>query len=348
MTVHIEQAALNDALKLCMPVVSKSGQLPIFSAVRLTLNGGSGSAIATDGDLSVFAHINGETTLDPLDVVVPARHLAGFVNNVRGTITLEHVDNDLKVTSGGSTITLRTMFLDDFPRIDTADGDPVELDATARAKLATILYAASRDAARPVLTGVGIGDGWAACTDSYRLAAVEIGGLPTAIIPARIFELVFKHSTGTASLRVDDRRVTFTTTQAIWTSRLIEGTYPSWRNLIPSTVPHSIIADRDTLVEAIDRVNVLVTNDEPVRLEKCDEGLRLTVRSRDVGEAAETLPADIDYDQPIAFNGRFLADMLKAGHEGKAEIGIVDVTKPACIGTLADGNVHLIMPVRVT
>jgi DNA polymerase III subunit beta len=346
-TVQISQSALNDALKLVTPVVSKSGQLPIFSAVRLILNGGSGSAIATDGDLSVFAYINGETTLDGLDVVVPARHLAGFVNSVKGTITLDTVDNDLKVTAGGSSLTLRTMPEDDFPKIVTAEGDPVTLDATARAKLGRILYAASRDSARPILTGVGIGDGWAACTDSYRLAAVEIGGLPSAIIPARAFELVFKHSTGDVAVTVDDRKATFTTAAGSWTTRLIEGTFPNWRALIPASTPHVLIADRDTLIDAIDRVGVLVANDEPVRFEKCDVGVRLTVRSRDVGEATECVPAEMDFDQPIAFNGRYMTDLLKAGDEGKVDLGLVEVAKPACIGSLSDGSVSLLMPTRV-
>jgi DNA polymerase III subunit beta len=347
-TVRIAASTLNDALKLVSPVVSRSNQLPIFSAVRLILDGGSGSAIATDGDLSVIAYVNGETTLDGLDVVVPARHLAAFVASVKGTITLEVEDNDLKVTAGGSSLTLRTMPADDFPKIVTAEGEAVLLNPDAKARLSRILYAASKDSARPILTGVGIGDGWAACTDSYRLAAVEIGGLPTAIIPARAFELVFKPTTGDVSATVDDRRATFTTAVGSWTTRLVEGGFPNWRALVPTSSPHVLIADRDTLIDAISRVGVLVSNDEPVRLERCDEGVRLTVRSRDVGEAAETVSAEMDFDQPIAFNNKYLADLLKAGDEGKVDLGLESQHKPACVGTLADGSVQLIMPVRVS
>jgi DNA polymerase III beta subunit len=342
--VRIEQLALNDALKLCLPVTARSGQLPIFSSVRLTLSGGSGSAIATDGDVSVFAHVDGEKTLDGIDVVVPARHLAGFVNSVRGTVTLEVEDNDLKVTAGGSSLTLRTMFVDDFPKIATADGDSVVLGDVSRARLSRILYAASKDSARPILCGVGIGDGWAACTDSYRLAAIEISNLPQAIIPARVFELVFKHTSGDVAVTVDDRRVTFRTAQATYTGRLLEGTFPAWRRLVTEPT-HRVVMMRDDALAALSRVSVLITNDEPVRLEPSATGLRFTVMSRDVGEVSELVDADSDFEARIGFNAKYLMDTLKASTTDKVEIGLVDESKPAIIQTAT--SIDLLMPVRI-
>jgi DNA polymerase-3 subunit beta len=345
--ITVNRTALNNALKLILPVTAKTGALPICNTVRIEVCEGRLLLAGTDLDTSVVTELEVAGNFDgPL--AAPARLLASIIGAAKGdTVNLEHVDGTLKVTSERSNFELLTMLADDFPETRIAEGEAVTLDADTRSKIAGILYAASRDGSRPILTGVGLSDGWAACTDSYRLAATEIGGtLPTCIIPARAFELVGKNATGTIDLLVDGRRASFRAANATWTSRLIEGTYPNWRTLIPESTPQSIVVDREALAGAVGRVGVL-NGEAPVRLEASEGGLRVWAQVQDVGAGTETVPAETDVEGVIAFNSRYLADLLHhSGDEAKVVIGVTDVQKPVIVKT---GDLtSLLMSVRVS
>jgi DNA polymerase III sliding clamp (beta) subunit (PCNA family) len=82
-------------------------------------------------------------------------------------------------------------------------------------------------------------------------------------------------------------------------------------------------------------------------MKRTDDGVQLTVVSRDVGEATEEVVAEYDAPDILAFNARYLADMLKATDGGKVSIGIAGM-KPAIIGGLDHDTVQLLMPVRVS
>lgn len=346
MTVTVNWGDLNDALRTVSPVTGRGGgTLPIFGGVRLTPALDGIELCCTDGDLTITVHVDTPgATLQ--STVVPARLFASIVGAVRGDVTIVQDDADLGlvVTSGKFTTRIRTMFADDFPQTTEAGGDSIVLTSDVRAKLGHILYAASRDGARPILTGVGFGDGHAVCTDSYRLAAVDMPDMPKCIIQARAIELALKQH-GDVTLTVDDRRATFVCESTTITTRLIEGTFPNWQQLIPAETPRHITVDRELLSNALERVSVLVTREQPVRFQVTDDGLQLSVCSQDVGEASETIPTDSDFPGTIAFNGNFLADLLKSMDEAKVEIGLVDMSKPAVVRS--GGIVSLLMPVRV-
>jgi DNA polymerase-3 subunit beta len=236
LTVTVDRLSLANALKTALPAVGKGVQIPAYQAVRISGGNSRLNVTATDGDLSIISVA--EAQLDHADedgiaVVVAARLVANIVGSMRGdTVNLTVEDGTLRVSSERGTYDLRTLPVEDFPNVVAAEGTSITIDAATKTKLASIVYAASRDEARPILCGVGIGEGWAAATDSYRLSAVRIGDLPACILPARVLDLVCK-SAGPVTLTIDDTRATFRSDDGTtWTTRLIAGTFPSWQRLV--------------------------------------------------------------------------------------------------------------------
>jgi DNA polymerase-3 subunit beta len=342
MPTTIDRKQLAEVLKVAAPVAARSRHLPILSCVRFTLWGETVEAQASDGDLSVttYGGTGGTMTAPDMLSIVNARLLAHFVANAHDDITFEEVDGRLQVTSGGSTLTLRTMRPDDWPTIKGAVDNMVQLPAG----IGTILYAASKDNARPILTGVGFKDGWACCTDSYRLAAIRIDGMPDCLVPAHVIELALKQGPD-VTMTVSDNLVSLTVGATIYNSRLIFGEFPTWQRLCDQPGSNVLEVDRDDLLDALERVSPLVHMMQPVMF---TDGVTLSAKTVDVGEATEQLAGIYDLDTPLGLNPSFLADMAKAAPAGPFRLQLNGIIKPAVHGSLESGAISLLMPVRVS
>jgi DNA polymerase-3 subunit beta len=249
-----------------------------------------------------------------------------------------------------------------------------------------VVRAASNDDARPLLTGVLIapeGSGVRlVATDSYRLALRDIEGSDAfadtsqILVPARaLAELQRLSALGsgaketastagteggdgsggaevpTIGLSIGDHDVTFTVGEVKVSTRLLDGNYPDYRQLIPTEYPNRLHVGKDSLLDALRRVRLLVRdNTTPVRLSMRQGGVDLTVVSQEVGDASETVDADFDGEElTIAFNPTYLIDGVEAVSGDEVLLETVDATKPATVraAELTDFR-YLLMPVRVS
>lgn len=335
--MNTDAATLAAAVRTVLPA-TRSGHLPVLKGVRLEAGDGLQRITATDLELTIIAEL--EIDSEAIDAIVPASLLAGWLEGVDGEVSLKLSGADLVLTSESGTFRLRTLPIDDWPRCEVAEGDQVDLDR----RIGGILYAASRDGARPILTGVGIGNGWACCTDSYQLSAVKLDGLPNAIIPVKLLELALKNE-GDPVIALDDRRVTvWVGATTGYTGRLIEGTFPNWQPLVgePKT---TVTLDRERTIAALERVLVLADAETPVRVIPSGEGLTFTVVSRDVGEIVERVDGGIELGGEYGFRPRLLINLLRSRDEAKVELGVTDQFKPVSIRS--EESVALVMPVRL-
>ena len=245
--------------------------------------------------------------------------------------------------------------------------------------LRQVVRAASGDDARPLLTGVLIapeGNGVRlVATDSYRLALRDIEGSDAFVdtsqilVPARALAELLRLSTlggakeasgeradgegtvPTVGLAIGDHDVTFTAGDVKVSTRLLDGTYPDYRQLIPAEYPNRLHVGKDSLLDALRRVRLLVRdNTTPVRLSMRHAGVDLTVVSQEVGDASETVDADFDGEElTIAFNPTYLIDGVEAVSGDEVLLETVDATKPATVraAELTDFR-YLLMPVRVS
>lgn len=346
MSLTIDQKDLNAAVKLAAPVASRAPRLPILRGVHLHAKDGRLGLTASDGELSVQTHCEAAGELDP--VVLAADQLARFAGAVKGTGTIESEDEGVRLRFGGSELVLPSMRPDDFPRVKTTEGEATMLSADVTARLARVLFAAGKDPARPLLCGVGFGNGQAACTDSYRLAVVDLGaGLPDAIIPAEAVRQVLKYASGDIAMTVDPVRATFAAANGTWTTRLIEGQFPNYRQLIPAAGAGCDVlsVDAEALIDALDRLEPLGDTEHPVSLANELGQLRITVRSGGI-EASEWLDVEsMAVLDGYGLNSKYLADAVKACGDTIFRLEVRDGTKP--VVQRGEGWVSLLMPVRV-
>jgi DNA polymerase-3 subunit beta len=149
-----------------------------------------------------------------------------------------------------------------------------------------------------------------------------------------------------------DRDACFDTGRARVSTRLIEGQFPNYQQLIPTGYPNRLIVDREAFIEAVKRVRLIGRDRDnaPLRLTMGPEELELTTIVHDVGEAREALDAKYEGTETmVAFNPDFLLDGLQVISTTEVSIETVDTSKPAIMKSAEGGDfLYLLMPVRVS
>lgn len=253
-----------------------------------------------------------------------------------------------------------------WPNYET-QGEAVGWDAAPlRDHMRFAAPSASRDDARPILTGVLVGeeDGQlvVVATDSYRLAVSRVDAPPppsTLLLPAGIANLLPDEDAHVTlhGGRPDERRgISWASNGVEWVSQVLSGEFPNYRGLIPvgTAAPVRVLFDRDVAIRAIRRAGVLADlggPHTPIRFEmSTDEksGVMLRVTAQDVGSYEEFLPCDasgVGSDLKVAFNADFFLAGLRSMQQPVVELRCVDAQKPAVMET--ERRTYLLMPVRV-
>src|SRR5438132_1990679 len=257
--------------------------------------------------------------------------------------------------------TVRCLPAEDFPALQDPAGTRVTVDVSGFAEgVGQVTRAASRDEARPILTGVlleisreGV---TMAATDSYRLAVRELTatseGEAKALVPERALSEVARAAAtdekGEAELFVEHSQVAFRAGTLTLTSRLIEGEFPNYRQLLPDRYDNRLVASRSQLIDAVRRVGLLARESSPVKLEFNALGVRLTSSSPDLGGAVESVEATVEGDDlTAAFNPNYLIDGLSGATGDRVQVEVRDGLKPAVIRGDGEAFVYLAMPVRL-
>ncbi len=368
-------------------MASRGGALPVLSGIRLEISGNQLRVAGTDLDLTIQMS-TGVTGAGDGVAIAPGRLVTDIVRALDpGAVTVESDDDDeLRIVAGRSQFTVRTHPAGDFPRLPVVSGDAVRLPATRLAEaLRQVVRAASSEDSRPILTGVLMaaeaGGLRLVATDSYRLAMRDIDGSDAfadssqILVPARalaelqrlsVLGMSAKESSSaggadgqsgeheavpTIGLSIGDHDVTFTAGEVKVSTRLLDGSYPDYRQLIPAEYPNRLHVGKDSLLDALRRVRLLVRdNTTPVRLSMRPGGVDLTVVSQEVGDASETVDADFDGTElTIAFNPTYLIDGVEAVTGDEVLLETVDATKPATVRAAEETSFrYLLMPVRVS
>jgi DNA polymerase-3 subunit beta len=225
-----------------------------------------------------------------------------------------------------------------------------------------VVPAASRDDARPILTGVllaSAADGLRlVATDSYRLAVRELQGVSMleegqkVLVAAKgLGEVQRLLSEGEVEVVLAEREVLFRVGRTSITTRLIEGEFPNYEQLIPSGYPNRLTVQRDALVEAVKRVRLVGQGRDtsPIRLSMSSEGLELSAIAQEIGEARESVEAKYEgTDLVVAINSEFLLDGLAAANSAEVVLETLDPLKPATLRATENQDLlYLLMPVRI-
>ncbi|MBV8161709.1 MAG: DNA polymerase III subunit beta, partial [Acidimicrobiia bacterium] len=340
--------------------------LPALTGVRLEVTGTAADQLHLAGtDLDVTIQVQMPIAGgDPGVCVIPARLATDIVRGLDpGSVSFEVDENEARIAAGPTHYAVRVLPPEEFLRLPQPSGDAVTLVASDFADaLRQVVPAASRDEARPILTGVLMaaeaGGLRLVATDSYRLAVRDLPGTSvlqegqTVLVPSRALAELNRIVGGAdqVTLRLASDEASFEVGSTRLTSRLIEGDFPNYRQLIPQSYPNRLIVGKEPFLNAIRRVKLLAKDATPVRLTLRPDGLELVAVTQDVGQAREDLEAKYEgTEMVVAFNPEFLIDGVEATTGDEVQLDTLDALKPATVRSTENPNfLYLLMPVRVS
>lgn len=362
MKLQVTQENLSKALGTVARVANSRNTLPILSNVLLKTDKNRLSISATNLDIAI-SHFIGSKIEEDGAITVPARLMQDFVSSLPDSVLkLELSDNKLKITTDQYQSTINGIGAEDFPVMPAISGGVTWKVPAADFKkaLSEVVFAASADDARPVLTGVyfhsAAGQAIIAATDSYRLAEYKIGKYKEAVnflVPASAAnDLLRIISDGDTDVTVvhDDQQVSFQVGDVTLVARLIEGNYPDYQKLIPSKFSTVAKLKRADFLN-IAKVSALFARESAgsitIKVDKDSKSVSINAVASQLGENTATAEADVTGGGEITLNSRYLIDGLNAFGSEDIEFCFNGKLEPCILRSATEPNyLHLVMPLR--
>lgn len=366
MKISIAHDALVAHLQVVARVASTRSAIQALSGVQISASQQGVELRATDMDIGLRSPIAAEVQR-PGEVVLPARLLLEVVRRLPGpsvSIELRPEQGDVELVAGSATFHLRTLRAEDFPELPERGGDTtVTMPAPAFTEtIARVSRSASRDETRPILTGVLVSAEGSTlrmvATDSYRLSVKETAlekplaqGFE-ANVPARALEELSRLAgaeTESIEIGVRGNQVVFSAGDATLSSRLIDGQFPNYRQLLPEQFEHELTLDTAEFLEVVERISLMAQKNAPLRLSFTDGELRVSAQTPDVGEASDSFAVPFAGEPfEIGFNPEFLIAGLQSAAADKVVLKLISPLRPGLLES-ADGSgfLYLIMPIRL-
>jgi DNA polymerase III subunit beta len=365
--ITLDRDAFLAQLQTVTRVASTRSAIQALSGVQLRVDESGGELRATDNDVSLRVPLDAEIARGGV-VILPARLLVDVVRALPSPeVSLEYrtAEHDVEVVSGNARFDIRTLHADDFPAFPEPD-PAASISLPTAAFIDTALKvsgSASKDETRPVLTGILVSASGKevkmVATDSYRLSVKEtvleseLSGSFEVNVPARALQELARiaaHAGEEAiGVSVRQNQVVFVLGRAVLSSRLIDGQFPNYRQLLPEAFEHELRIPAAELREVVRRISLLAQKNAPLRLAFTEGELMVSAQTPDVGEAQESLPVAF-HGEPleIGFNPEFLRDGLDAIEDGDVVVKLISPLRPGLLEA-GDGSgfLYLIMPIRL-
>jgi DNA polymerase-3 subunit beta len=362
----VDREALLTQLQTVSRVASTRSALQALSGVQLLTAADTCELRATDMDIALRVPLEAEVVREGT-AVLPARLLLDVVRSLPASqvsLELRSSEQDVELVCGTATFHLRTLRSEDFPPFPEPDGDTAAVPAAAFVATALkVAGSASHDETRPVLTGILVSAAERelnmVATDSYRLSlkctALEepLSQAFEVNVPARALQelarVVGQEGEEQLGVAVQQNRIVFVAGRTVLSSRLIEGQFPNYRQLLPESFDHELRVASAELTDVVRRISLLAQRNAPLRLAFSQGELTVSAQTPDVGEARESLPVGFEGEPlEIGFNPEFLRAGLEAIEQGDVLFKLISPLRPGLIEA-ADGSgfQYLIMPIRL-
>jgi DNA polymerase-3 subunit beta len=368
MKLSLSSADLLAELQTTTRVASSRSAVQALSGVMISAPADSTpELLATDMEIGLRVPLKADVTR-PGSVVLPARLLLDVARSLPSetlTMELRTAEQDVEIICGPTTFHLRTLRAEDFPSLPPPSPDTrVVLPAEAFVQtVSRVARSASRDETRPVLTGILMSASGQelrmVATDSYRLSVKEtalaapLQGSLEANVPARALQELVRIAQQTPSesiaVSVGQNQAVFELGDIVLSSRLIDGQFPNYRQLLPETVEHELRLSSAELTDVVRRISLLAQKNAPLRLSFSEGTLTVSAQTPDVGEASEAIPVPFHGEAfEIGFNPEFLRDGLESIESEELVLKLISPLRPGLIESPESGDfVYLIMPIRL-
>jgi DNA polymerase-3 subunit beta len=367
---HLKLTTKRDELVSKLSIVSRAvstrAATQALSGILVTASDDGVAMAATDGEMGLRTALQAEVS-GTGSVLLPGRllsELARSLGDESVEIELRDAERDVEIRSGGSSFHLRVLPAEDFPNLPEEGAEPLKIPAGALAVTVELVApAASRDDMRPVLTGVLVTaagqEMTMVATDSYRLAVKRtelenpIGGELEANIPAKALRELGRLVAGG---ELDEVAVSLLPNQAVFkagpillNTRLIDGQFPNFRQLLPESYEHDVRLPRPEFLDVVRRVSQLAQRNAPLRLSFSQGELKVSASTPDVGDAEETMPAAFDGEPlEIGFNPEFLRDGIESVTGDEVMLRLISPLRPGLLQPVDNEDFrYLVMPIRL-
>lgn len=370
MKFTVNQDALTHSLSLVGRAVPSRPTHPVLANILVRATSDRIHLTAFDLSLGIQTSLPAEVEVEG-ETTLPAKLFSDIVSRLPSgeiEIVVETTEDAIVATikSNTGTYTVRGMAAGEYPELPEIEGDAIALTAEDFLDIVnSTLFASSTDESKQVLTGIRISieaEMEAAATDGHRLAVASQSILSSeainssaefhATIPAKSLRELQKLAVNTESisLKMDGTVAVFEIGDRILTTRLIEGQYPNYRQLIPKQFSTTVLCDRRLLLSALDRVSVLADQKNGVvKFEIQEQELVLSCEAQDLGGAREAIAVSVSGPAlQLAFNGKYVVDALKAMQGSEVQINLNLPTSPVVFEPLGGVKmVCLIMPIQI-
>ncbi len=367
MQLKAERDPLLDALQTAARALSTRTTLPSLSGIMLVAEGGRAVARATDGELAVTVEVEAEVEGDGR-LLLPGRLLADVARSLpQGGVTIAErpAEHDVEITAGTARFHLRLLDAEDFPNLPELDGEAITMPAAALAETVDrVARAASRDEVRPILTGIMVSVEESTltmvATDSYRLSVKRtelergVSGPFEANVPARamreLARIVGQSGVEEVRIAMPGNQVVFGAGTVTLSSRLIDGQFPNYRQLLPDAFDHDVRLPRSELLDVTRRIRYLAQRNAPLKMAFAEGELTVAAETPEIGDAAESMPCGFEGEaMEIAFNPQFFIEGIESVETEEVVLRLTSPLRPGLLQPAgSDDFSYLVMPIRLT
>ncbi|MCK8824526.1 DNA polymerase III subunit beta [Fuchsiella alkaliacetigena] len=365
MEIKINQKEFYNGIQTVRKAVSTNNALPILSGILIKTEKDKLKLVATDLELGIECTVEANI-LEKGAVVLPATYLANIIRELpKEKLKLKvNSNNNTKIEFKRSQFKINGSPADEFPLLPEIESGINYTLSSAFFKdmINRTKFATSQDESRPFLTGglllIENNELKMIATDSYRLAYSNSRldkefKNSEVIIPSKTLEELSKLLT---SEEEEEIKVVITENQILFNflnitliSRLIEGQFPSYQQVLPDSSKTEVEIDKNQLLNATKRASLLAKdNSNIIKVELKDNFLIIKSNSPEVGESYEQIKVDQKGENTeIAFNASYLIDVLKVIEEEKVLMNLSGSLNPGVIKEIDNNDyIYIIMPVR--
>jgi DNA polymerase-3 subunit beta len=365
MKIVCTQENLKAGLSVVGRIISSNNTLPILSNLLIKTENGQLKISSTNLEVAITTQVRCKVEEDG-EITVVGKTISELVNNLPNkNIILESSGSDLKIDTENYHTSIKTLPAEEFPLIPNVEnGKVVSLDSQdLKTSLDQVVFAASTNQTQPEISGVLFGYNESglvvAATDRYRLAEKKLqakekqNGEHQAIIPQKtLLELsrIIGGQKGLVEMLFNETQVClrFNDTQII--SRLIDGHYPDYKQIIPAEFKTTVVTEKQGLVNALRTVAVFSqsSNSAKFSFSQSRQTLVLAAESSELGKSEVELPAKIEgLDVEVVLNHHYVLDSLASINSANVIMKIIDDNSPSLI--LPEGTndyIYLVMPIK--
>lgn len=367
MRVVCKKENLNSGLTICSRIIGSGNTLPVLNNILLKTDEGRIKISSTNLELAVNTWVGGRVEEEG-DITVPARLVNDYVNNVpTDQLTISSKDQTLFLTSKKANSHIKGISSEEFPLIPQITEKvftKTKTEELARG-IKEVVFAASFSETQPEISGILFSfEGKTltlSATDRYRLAEAKLGLLETVveerqiIVPARSVSELGRIIAGAGESEVveiylSEGQAMFHTPNTELITRLIEGQYPDYQQIIPKDFTTEAEIDKSKFTQALKTVSLFASENNNIEVEVVPQSKTLVVKSQSAqtGDSEVTLEASVmGQKNTIIFNHRYLLECLNNLSEESVILKLIDPSSPAALVPRGrDNYIYIVMPIK--